>query len=176
MQQNVECDIMPIDIIVIAMNPECDIIPNKCGPLSTTYNPLPNLCSPLPTVTHTAHYLTHTAHYLAQFGQDKQTTQPNIPIIRITLFLTLIHTHYLYTPDGPTHSHPSPHLHIQLFVSRLGCARHLRSTHRYEYVRGGPSAFSLKKGFLLHYPKHPENENQCKCFRWSDRSLPESSK
>ena len=106
MQQNVECYIMPIDIIVIAMNPECDIIPNKCGPLSTTYNPLPNLCSPLPTVTHTAHYLTHTAHYLTQFGQDKQTTQPNIPIIRITLFLTLIHTHYLH----PRRPHPLPPL------------------------------------------------------------------
>ena len=63
MRHNPECDIIP----------NCDTIPNKCGPVPNIYGTLPNPCSPLPTVTHTAHC------------QDKQMTQPNLPIIRITV-------------------------------------------------------------------------------------------
>ena len=36
----------------------------------------------------------HAAHYLTQSGQDKQMTQPNLLMIRITLFLTWMHTSY----------------------------------------------------------------------------------
>ena len=42
--------------------------------LYTKYGPLSNTCGPLLYLTHAAHYLT----------QDKQTTQPNLPIISMT--------------------------------------------------------------------------------------------
>ena len=37
------------------------------------------------------YFLTHAAHYLTQLGQDKQTPQPNLPIIRITQFMNWVH-------------------------------------------------------------------------------------
>ena len=48
-------------------------------------------------LTYAAHYLTHVAHYQTQNGQDKQMTQPNLPIISITPIMndeTHV-THYL---------------------------------------------------------------------------------
>ena len=70
---------------------------------NTECSPLPNICGPLPTyvahyLTYVAYYLTHVAHfqthavlYFTQSGQDKQMTQPNLLIIRITLFMYWMH-------------------------------------------------------------------------------------
>ena len=39
---------------------------------------------------HVAHYQTYAAHYLTQSDKDKQMTQHNLPIIRITPFIIII--------------------------------------------------------------------------------------
>ena len=86
-------------------NPEYNILPNICRPLPKTSGrlPLPNTHAAL-YLTHVAYCLTHAAHYLTQSVQDKQMTQSNFLIVRITLFMTWIGWQ-AGTATPPPHKH-----------------------------------------------------------------------
>ena len=84
-------------------NIECNIILNAAHYLTHAAHYLTHA----PITQHMAYCLTHAAHCLTQSGQDKQMTQPNLPIIKITLFMTWIGWQ-AGTPPPP----PPPHTHF----------------------------------------------------------------
>ena len=88
-RQNPKCDKIPN---VSYSNPEGDIIlnidlPHISGPLQYLTYATYYLTYAAYYLTNYAYYLTHAAYYLTQSGQDKQMTQPTLPIIRITPFM-----------------------------------------------------------------------------------------